>query len=229
LGKGDIGCSFAGEDPHAFEPKMKNPLHPSENIWFTVCSDHTLKRLVRAAYESNPARKRLFQRKREGQSAQAFTWAAIVAVWRWDQDHLTCRRTALRRDAVFRDGFSDLRVWVALAVLQRRVLCSLDEIKKNLAASALPAVRVSSTLQSPPHLLRPPLPPLLLDLLPNKRTHPQRLKSQAVARDYDEMHEYLLELELAFVKFFLNNNRSEVRLQAVADLAPARRLYKWLR
>jgi len=43
LGDGDIGCDFAGPDPHEFEPCMDNPAHPGQRIWFVVCSDHTLK------------------------------------------------------------------------------------------------------------------------------------------------------------------------------------------
>jgi len=111
-------------------------------IWFVVCSDHTLKRLVRAAYESSPGRKRLFHIPDGLGGMQPFTWQAIVAVWTYDQTHKECRRTPLRRDAVFRDGFSDLRVWVATAVLHPRVLASLKTIYEDLARSPLPAEQV---------------------------------------------------------------------------------------
>jgi len=66
-----------------------------------------------------------------------------------DQQNSDSRLTALRRDAVFRDGFSDLGVRVALAVLNDHVLASLRTIKDELAASQLPAERASGCKRAP--------------------------------------------------------------------------------
>lgn len=270
LGKGDIPCNFPDPDRHAFQPRMPNPMHSGQSVWFCVCSDHTLKvsaaepaaaqpaqhsravcrhasptgwpqRLVRAGYESMPGRKRMFQRKRGG-NMQPFTWQAIVAVWRWDQQNLDSRRTALRRDAVFRDGFSDLRVWVALAVLNDRVLASLRTIKDELAASQLPAERASGckrathslsvSLPAWRHRHRPPRAPHTSGTPIHSHTQPTTQHApptQTEARGHDEMYMYLRQLQKAFCGFFLNNKAGEARIKSVADLARARSLYEWLR
>lgn len=76
-------------------------------------------------------------------STQPFTWECIHQVWRYDQQHAECKRTSMRRDAVYRDGFSDLRVGIALAPLDKRVLASIRAIAKTLEAGDV-ADRVSS-------------------------------------------------------------------------------------
>jgi hypothetical protein len=134
LGRGDISCENGGEDEHYFEPKMPNPLYPEDDIWFIVCSDHCMKRLVRAAFESHGQRKRSFEMPTATHS-QPFTWEAIYRVWMWDKAHHKCRRTKLLAEDVFRDGFSDLRVKVALMAIDEHVLASILAIAQDLQAT----------------------------------------------------------------------------------------------
>jgi len=188
LGRGDISCEQMGTDPHFFEPKMENPLHPGEFIWFIVCSDHTMKRLVRCAYESYIGRKRGLMMPTPA-GGQPFTWDAIMHCFTQDKANAECRRTPLRREHVYRDGFSDLRVCVALAILHPHVLAAIET--------------QSSDLRSAGDLAR--------------------------AADQTQMLEYLRELKACFPDFFLNNKLSKARVRDVADLAPARRLYQYLR
>jgi len=105
-----------------------------------------MKRLVRAAYESDHRRKRYFQIKKPGSAGhvgkfQSLTWEGVVRVWERDQQNPTTRRTKLRKEHVFRDGFSDLRVGVAMAAFTPAVLAAMKLDATELATSS-PADRV---------------------------------------------------------------------------------------
>jgi len=100
-----------------------------------------MKRLVRAAYESDHRRKRYFQIKKPGGvgqegKLQSLTWQGVVRVWERDQQNPTTRRTKLRKERVFRDGFSDLRVGVAMAAFTPAVLAAMKLDAEKLSTSS---------------------------------------------------------------------------------------------
>ncbi len=119
LGHGDgalgTSCSPGANDEHRFSVSFANPDIPGKSITVSVCADHTLKRMVRAAYQSHPERPRRFKIPvAAGGSGDSFTWRPLVRVYYDDLKRGQHRRTQLRLIDIKRDGFADLRVRIVL-------------------------------------------------------------------------------------------------------------------
>ena len=107
-----LGTGALGSQPFDFATSFDNPDMPGRRISVSVCADHSLKRGVRAAYQSHPDRVRelTIPVALGGRGSGAFSWKPLVKVYYDDVAAGGHRRTPLRLGDVRRDGFADLRV-----------------------------------------------------------------------------------------------------------------------